>query len=101
VQVKTTRSFQTQCRRNKPQVKTDKYKLTLKTCGGNRSGTGKVKKLCKKEVDYIFAVTGDGKRFFIPSEALSGTNSIVLGSLYEQWQVYNTLLPKRTITVLY
>ena len=69
VQVKTTTCKDK--RRNQ-------FAVNLRTMGGNRSGTGKVKKLDKDSLDYLF---------IIPTTELRGTSGITLGPKYEQYRV--------------
>ena len=39
-----------------------RYALNLRVMGGNRSGEGKVKHFDPSEVDFVFALTDDGKK---------------------------------------
>jgi hypothetical protein len=68
VQVKTS----TVCRN-------DRYEVALVTRGGNRSWSGVVKNFCPTQCDYLFVHTGDGRRWFVPSEAVEGGCYIKLG----------------------
>lgn len=72
------------------QVKTSTRRLTtptgqtrsvvnLATCGGNQSWNGTAKKIDPSRFDYLFALTGDGRRWFIPSTMLEARSSITLG----------------------
>lgn len=74
----------------KVQVKTTKYverryRVELRTKGGNKSGTGRTKKFNALEADYLFVVTASGRKYFIPAERLRGCSSITLGDSYEEF----------------
>lgn len=76
------------------QVKTSTYYrdrrwcVQVATCGGNQSWTGKVKHLDPSRYDLLFVLTGDGRRWSIPSHAVEGRTSIVLGgSKYSEFEV--------------
>lgn len=62
------------------------YDLNLRVCGGNRSGTGKVKLFDPLKVDYVFAVTELMDMYLIPSCDIRGKRSISLGKF---WSKYN------------
>jgi PD-(D/E)XK endonuclease len=53
--------------------------VSIVTRGGNRSWSGAVKSLDPALVDYLFAHTGNGRRWFIPSTVLEASTSITLG----------------------
>lgn len=38
-------------------------------------------------IDYLFAMTPTGDRFFIPAAAIKGKRSISLGAKAEQWKI--------------
>jgi PD-(D/E)XK endonuclease len=72
------------------QVKTSTQRLTtpeghsrsvvaLVTSGGNRSWNGSRKKADPSRFDYLFALTGDGRRWFVPSTMLDAGTSVTLG----------------------
>jgi hypothetical protein len=62
--------------------------VTLATSGGNRSWNGLAKKIDPTRFDYLFAHTGDGRRWFIPAPALEGLRSITLGgSKYSEFEI--------------
>ena len=76
----------------KVQVKTTSYKtkygtysVSVSVKGGNRSGTGKIKKFDWKSVDYLFIATNNGDKYIIPTFENIPKNSINLG---EQYKVY-------------
>ena len=76
------------------QVKTStvRYKrgfaLTICTRGGNQSWNGLVKRFSPDRCDWLFAVVADGRRWFIPAEAVEGTTAIVLGGpKYSEYEI--------------
>ena len=68
IQVKTSTCF-----RNR------RFEVVLVTRGGNQSWSGVVKRMDRSRCDYLFAHVGDGRRWFIPSDAIGGGTKIVLG----------------------
>jgi hypothetical protein len=76
------------------QVKTTTYfrhgRWAVATCtrGGNQSWTGLVKRFSPDRCDALFVLTGDGRRWFIPSTAVTGGNGVLLGGpKYERFEV--------------
>jgi PD-(D/E)XK endonuclease len=62
--------------------------VSLATRGGNQSWNGIVRKFDPSRFDYLFALTGDGRRWFIPSTALEARTSISLGGpKYAQFEI--------------
>ena len=53
--------------------------VSLKTCGGNQSWTGIAKEIDPARIDLLFVLTGDGRRWLIPSDCLESRGSIRLG----------------------
>ena len=53
--------------------------VSLRTCGGNQSWSGIAKKIDPTRVDLLFVLTGDGRRWLIPSDRLDSRNAIRLG----------------------
>jgi hypothetical protein len=53
--------------------------VSLKTCGGNQSWSGVAKMIDPDHLDLLFVLTGDGRRWLIPSDCLEARNSIQLG----------------------
>jgi hypothetical protein len=68
VQVKTS----TQSRRGR-------FEVTLCTRGGNRSWSGLVKRFSPDRCDWLFVLVADGRRWFIPADAVHGGTHIRLG----------------------
>lgn len=56
-----------------------RFEVVLKTSGGNQSWNGVVKRFSSHRCDWLFVLVADGRRWFIPTEAVEGTTSIVLG----------------------
>jgi hypothetical protein len=66
----------------------DRWCVTLCTRGGNRSWNGIVKRFAAARCDYLFVLTGDGRRWFIPAGAVGGGTAIVLGGpKYARYEV--------------
>jgi hypothetical protein len=75
----------------------DRFEVTLATRGGNRSWNGVSKLFRHAQCDYLFVHVGDGRRWFIPSDAVDGGSGILLGGpKYEAYEVE----PDRPLTVL-
>jgi hypothetical protein len=68
IQVKTSRCFLN-----------NRWDITLCTRGGNRSWSGLVKYLDPTCYDYLFVLVGDGRRWFIPADAVGGKAGMQLG----------------------
>jgi PD-(D/E)XK endonuclease len=74
-----------------------RWAVALATRGGNRSWNGVVKTLDPGRVDYLFALTGDGRRWFIPSTMLDARSAVMLGGpKYAEYEIE----PGRAITEL-
>jgi hypothetical protein len=56
-----------------------RFPICLTTSGGNQSWNGVAKGIDLDRVDYLFALTGDGRRWFIPTGVLEARRQIVLG----------------------
>ncbi len=76
VQVKTT------------SVKTEYgiYEVSLTVKGGNRTGTGKIKKLDKTKVDLIFVLTESNEKYLIPTSE-TGNSSVNLGEKFSKYKL--------------
>lgn len=79
----------------KVQVKTCRHKnrtgswmVELRTKGGNRTGTGKVKNLNREGLDSLFVVVDDGSAYRIPASECPAT-TITLGS--GKWAQYKVM----------
>lgn len=64
------------------------YTVQLATSGGNRSWSGLVKRFNPSRCDFLFALVGDGRRWFIPAAEIEATTCIVLGGRkYEEYEI--------------
>jgi hypothetical protein len=82
IQVKTSTQRLTTPERHKRSA------VTLATSGGNRSWNGIGKKVDPSRFDYLFVLTGDGRRWFIPSTMLEARSSITLGGpKYSEFEI--------------
>jgi bifunctional DNA-binding transcriptional regulator/antitoxin component of YhaV-PrlF toxin-antitoxin module len=65
-----------------------RFSVSLVTCGGNQSWTGVAKVFDPTKVDYLFALTSAGRRWFIPASDLDGNRAIQLGgSKYSEYEI--------------
>ena len=65
-----------------------RWEVSLATYGGNQSWTGLVKRFDATRCDYLFVLVRDGRRWFIPSDALGGGRRILLGGpKYAEFEV--------------
>src|SRR5262249_10331917 len=65
-----------------------RYPVSLVTSGGNRSWRGVGKPFDPDKVDYLFALTSSGRRWFIPSRELGGNRAIQLGGpKYSEYEI--------------
>ena len=69
VQVKTSTVRINNCR----------YAVTLATRGGNQSWSGLVKRFNSSRCEFLFVLAGDGRQWFIPSDAVGGGASMIVG----------------------
>jgi PD-(D/E)XK endonuclease len=66
----------------------DFFSVAVCTRGGNQSWNKIVKRFDATRCDYLFALVGDGRRWFIPSQAVEATTSITLGGpKYAEYEV--------------
>jgi hypothetical protein len=56
-----------------------RYQVSLATRGGNQSWSGLVKRFSPSRCDYLFVLVADGRQWFIPSTAVEGSTSIIVG----------------------
>lgn len=59
----------------------DRWPVLLATLGGNQSWSGVAKRFDPAKVDYVFLLVGDGRRWFIPADALEGRRTVRVGGL--------------------
>jgi Holliday junction resolvase-like predicted endonuclease len=56
-----------------------RWEVTICTRGGNQSWNGLVKHFSASRCDWLFVLVADGRRWFIPAEAVGGTSGLRLG----------------------
>jgi hypothetical protein len=62
--------------------------VSLSTRGGNQSWSRTIKKFDPSRVDYLFAHTGEGRRWFVPSTAIEAGGAISLGGpKYAEYEI--------------
>jgi PD-(D/E)XK endonuclease len=62
--------------------------VMLATSGGNQSWNKVVKLYDPSRFDYLFAIVGDGRQWFIPSDAIDARRQVRLGGpKFEQFEV--------------
>jgi hypothetical protein len=66
----------------------ERWHVAIATNGGNRSWTGLTKKFDPAQVDYLFVLVGDGRRWFIPAGMVEAARSLALGGRkYSEFEV--------------
>lgn len=66
----------------------NRFVVALATKGGNQSWNGVAKRFDQSRFDYLFALTGDGRRWFIPSTVLEARIAISLGGRkYSEFEI--------------
>jgi hypothetical protein len=66
----------------------ERWMVHLATCGGNQSWNGVIKRFSATRCDRLFVVVADGRRWFMPSRAVTGGRYIVLGGpKYAEFEV--------------
>lgn len=64
------------------------YAVQLATRGGNQSWNGVSKRLDPANVDYVFVMVGDGRRWLIPTSHLKSRTTLRLGgSKYAEFEI--------------
>ena len=77
VQVKTSTSF-----------RKGRWVIAVCTRGGNRSWSGLVKRFSAERCDRLFVLVGDGRRWFLPADAVEAGNGLLLGGpKYSRFEV--------------
>jgi PD-(D/E)XK endonuclease len=56
-----------------------RFSVSVCTRGGNQSWSGLVKRFSKDRCDWLFVLVADGRRWFIPSDAVEGRTRVNLG----------------------
>lgn len=62
------------------------YQVSLKTCGGNRSGQT-IKTFDSNSSDLLFVLTGNGSCYSIPKSEITTKNTLNLGDKYQIFRV--------------
>ena len=66
----------------------ERWKVSIATNGGNRSWSGLTKKFDHALVDYLFALVGNGRRWFIPSACVEAAREITVGGTkYSEFEI--------------
>jgi hypothetical protein len=62
--------------------------VAVATRGGNQSWTGLVKRIDRSRFEFLFALTGDGRRWLIPSTVIeAGTQLSLGGPKYAEYEI--------------
>ena len=56
-----------------------RWEVMICTRGGNQSWSGLVKRFSAERCDWLFVLTGVGRRWFIPATEVTGGHGILLG----------------------
>jgi hypothetical protein len=77
VQVKTTTRYRKR-----------RWEVMICTRGGNQSWNRTVKWFSSRRCDWLFVLVADGRRWFIPAEAVAATSGLCLGGpKYAEFEV--------------
>lgn len=71
--------FRVQVKTSRVKSPSGRYEVSLRTNGGNRSGTGKSKNISSSEVDLLFVLVEDGRHFEIPCSEIDGQTCVTVG----------------------
>ena len=76
----------------------DRWLVVICTRGGNQSWNKTVKRFSAGRCDFLFVLTGDLRRWFIPASAVDATTSICLGGpKYSEYEVTDEMLTPETL----
>jgi hypothetical protein len=65
-----------------------RWTVSIATNGGNRSWGGLTKRLDPRQIDYLFVLVGDGRRWFIPANCIEACRAVALGGAkYSEFEV--------------
>ena len=56
-----------------------RFCVMICTKGGNQSWNGTVRLFSPERCDFLFVLTADGRRWFVPSDRIDGATAITLG----------------------
>src|ERR1044072_2153162 len=66
----------------------ERWAVSIQTNGGNQSWSGTIKAFDPTNVDHLFVLVGDGRRWFIPAEIVEGSRRLTLGGTkYSEFEV--------------
>lgn len=66
----------------------ERWPVQIATLGGNQSWSGLAKRFDPAKVDYLFVLVGDGRRWFMPADALEARNEITVGGRkYSEFEI--------------
>lgn len=72
-----------------------RYQVQIATGGGNQSWNRVVKRFEPQRCDFVFVLVSDGRRWFIPSQAISSEKAIVVGGQkYSEFEVRDEDAPE-------
>lgn len=92
IQVKTTT-----CRTTTPDGH-DRWVVGIATNGNNQSWSGVTKRFDAERVDYLFTLTGDGRRWLIPAHHLEARNAVTLGGpKYSEFEIEPGVMLERLV----
>jgi Holliday junction resolvase-like predicted endonuclease len=65
-----------------------RWRVAVCTRGGNQSWNGLIKRFSASRCDWLFVLVADGRRWFIPAEAVEGGTALSLGGpKYSEFEV--------------
>ncbi len=65
-----------------------RWRVAISTSGGNQSWNKTVKRFDPEKVDYLFVLTGDGRRWYIPASCVEAGRLIGLGGRkYSEFEI--------------
>jgi hypothetical protein len=65
-----------------------RWKVAIATRGGNQSWSGVTKQFDPRSTDYLFVLTGNGRRWFIPAHCVEANSEVTLGGTkYSEFEV--------------
>jgi hypothetical protein len=65
-----------------------RWQVAIATSGGNQSWNGAAKEFDASRVEYLFVLSGDGRRWFIPATVIEGSRAILLGGTkYSEFEI--------------
>lgn len=66
----------------------ERFPVMIATNGGNQSWSGETKRFAASRADYLFVLTGCGRRWFIPAGEVRGGRTIQLGApMYAEFEI--------------